>query len=231
MRTHHRTRPPFRPGLFFILLSILLVVLFAAGGASRADAMGQIPVRAAAWLALILAIVLGERPPVRPVLPLAILLAAAVGLVLLQLVPLPPGLWQALPGRAPVVDAVLATGGPQPWRPLPLAPGATANAASALVVPVTVLVLLAGLRGAERAWLPGILLGIVTASTLIGLIQFSGASFNNPFVNDSLGQVSGSFANRNHFALFMALGCVLAPAWAFLDGRQPPAALPRGRRR
>jgi hypothetical protein len=31
--------------------------------------------------------------------------------------------------------------------------------------------------------------------------------------------VSGTFANRNHFALFMAIGCVLAPAWAVQSSR------------
>lgn len=192
-----------------------------AGGASRADVAGQVLVRAVAWLALIAALLLGERPSIRPVMPLAILLAAATGLVLLQLVPLPPDLWQALPGREPLAEAMLSGGGTQPWRPLTMTPGVTINAASSLIVPIVTLFLLAGLHDRERAWLPGILLGLITAATLIGLVQFSGASAENPFVNDTPGHVSGNFANRNHFALFMALGCVLAPAWAFLDGRQP----------
>ena len=64
---------------------------------------------------------------------------------------------------------------------------------------------------------------------LLGLLQFSGAPFNNPLINDTPGEVSGNFANRNHFAVFLALGCLIAPVWALLDRREPgwraPAAL------
>ena len=39
--------------------------------------------------------------------------------------PLPPGLWLALPGRNELAGAATATGQPQPWRPLSLSPGAS----------------------------------------------------------------------------------------------------------
>jgi O-antigen ligase len=118
-------------------------------------------------------------------------------------------------------QAAELTGQAQPWRPLSIVPDGTLNAASSLIVPCVVLVLALGLRERERAWLPGLILFMVAASTFVGLLQFSGAGFNNPLINDLAGQVSGAFANRNHFALFTALGCVVAPVWAFLEGRQP----------
>nr|WP_275950691.1 O-antigen ligase family protein [Croceibacterium selenioxidans] len=65
-----------------------------------------------------------------------------------------------------------------------------------------------------------VLLGLVVASTFLGLLQFSGGHFNHPFVNDIAGSVSASFANRNHFALFAAIGCLLAPVWGFGEGNQ-----------
>ncbi len=150
-----------------------------------------------------------------------IFLLAAVALALAQLAPLPPDVWQALPGRAILTEAAAAGGEAQPWRPWSIVPGATANAAASLAVPFAVLVLVASLKERERLWLPGIVLGLIAASTLVGLLQFSGIGFNNLFVNDKPGQVSGTFANRNHFALFLAFGCMLAPVWAFLEGRQP----------
>ncbi|RYF15161.1 MAG: O-antigen ligase domain-containing protein [Oxalobacteraceae bacterium] len=114
----------------------------------------------------------------------------------------------------------MLTNQPQPWRPLSIVPGMTWNAASSLVVPLAVFVLMAGLSDRERRWLPGILLVVITASMLLGLLQFSGAGFENPLINDSPGLVSGMFANRNHLALFLALGCLIAPVWAFpVDGR------------
>ena len=82
------------------------------------------------------------------------------------------------------------------------------------------LLLIATLSEAERAWLPGALLCLVSGAALLGLLQFSGAAIDNPFVNETPGVVSGNFANRNHFALFLALGCLLAPVWAFHGRRQ-----------
>jgi O-antigen ligase len=203
----------------FVLLCLLLCVLWLAGGASRADAPGQAVVQGAAWLLLIFAILFGDRPSFRDTKPVLFLLAAAVLLVLLQLVPLPPEFWQALPGRGMLREAADASGQPQPWRPWSIVPGATASAASSLIVPVAVLYFTAGLKDVERSRLPGLLLCLVVGSVLVALTQVSGIGFHNLLVNNMPGQVSGIFANRNHFALFMALGCLLVPAWAFMEGR------------
>jgi O-antigen ligase len=54
----------------------------------------------------------------------------------------------------------------------------------------------------------------------LGLLQFSGAEVRIPLINNVVGDVSGNFANRNHFALFMAIGCIVAPAWACTVRRQ-----------
>jgi len=207
----------FRPSLAFILLAILFGVFWIAGGASQGGVPGQAVVRTAAWAALILFFLFGER--VSPIAwPIALLMGAALAIALLQLIPLPPAVWQALPGRAPLLEAAAASGQAQPWRPLSIVPDATVNAASSLVVPFAVLLLTVGLRENEQRWLPGMLLIWVLLSSLVGLLQFSGAPFDNPFVNDMVGEVDGTFANRNHFAVFMALGCLVAPVWAFSAG-------------
>jgi O-antigen ligase len=180
-----------------------------------------VAVRGVSWAVLVAGALLGARPALHGARPVVWLLGAAAALAVLQLVPLPPALWQALPGRGVFADAAALSGQPQPWRPWSIVPGATYNALFSLVVPLAVLLLATGARPAERAILPGAMLALVTVSTLVGLLQFSGGGFTNPLVNDTLGQVSGTFANRNHFALFVAFGCVLAPVWAFLEGRRP----------
>lgn len=207
-----------RPGLSFFVLCALFLVLLIAGGASRADATGQVVIRCAAWLALIVTALFADFTESRGIWPLAVILFLAVLLVVLQIIPLPPAVWQNLPGRERIVDAAVLSGQPQPWRPLSMVPGATRNAGWSLVVPVAVFVLANGLRQRECSWLLTVVLALVIACMLVGLLQFSGASFDNPFVNDSPGQVSGLFANRNHFALFLAMGCLLAPAWALEKG-------------
>lgn len=216
-----RTIPRFPTGLSFILLAALLAVLWLAGGASRADALGQVLVRGAAWFALILALLFGARPSFAGTRPLLVLLIAAALLALVQLIPLPPDIWQAFPGRASLADAAAVSGQLQPWRPWSIVPGATANALSSLIVPAAVLVLATGLKEDEHKWLLGLVLGLVATSMLLGLLQISGVAFNNPFINASAGEVSGTFANRNHFALFLAFGCLGAPVWAFYGGQRP----------
>ncbi len=203
----------FRPDLPLVLALALMVLLWIAGGASMADAMGQVVVRAGAWAILITAILAGPRPAVAMVRPVLFLLIAAIALPLVQLIPLPPAWWQALPGRA----ILLIPGEPAPWRPWTMTPGATRNALASLVVPAATLAVLA--QGNDRVfrWLPTILLAMIAAAVLLGLLQFSGAGFNSPLLNDTPGVVSSIFANRNHFALFVAMGCLIAPAWAFMD--------------
>ncbi|WP_081668392.1 O-antigen ligase family protein [Sphingomonas phyllosphaerae] len=202
-----------RPSLSFILFCSFLVVLSIAGGASRATVYGQFVVRLVAVLSLFLLALFGDRPEVGRSRPVWWLLLAAIGLAVLQLIPLPPALWQALPGRTLVVDATM--GQPQPWRPLALVPGTTLNALASLIVPLTTVVMIDSIRPDERRLLPGVILIMIVAANLLGLMQLSGSGFNNPLINDSVGEMSGIFANRNHFALLLALGCLLVPAWVF----------------
>lgn len=211
----------YRPSVSALLLLALLITLWLAGGASRGDVLGQAVVRAVAWATLILALLFCERPSLANVRPVLFLLLALIALPLAQLIPLPPSLWQALPGREILADAATLSAQPQPWRPLSIVPGGTINAVSSLIVPMATFVLAAGLNETDRRWLPGLVLALIAGATLIGLLQFSGAGFDNSMINDPVGDVRGMFANRNHFALFLAIGCLMAPIWTFLHGHRP----------
>lgn len=209
---------PARPSLSFTLLCCMLVVLWLAGGASRGDQAGQVVVRTATWLLVIVALLFSARRREIGVRPVAIFIGVALALPLLQLVPLPL-LWQAPPRHL----ADMAVPGMQVplWRTVAMVPGATLNAAMSLIVPAATLLFLAGCREREvRIWLPAALLAAVGAAMLYGFLQLSGAGIDNPLINDSVGDASGIFANRNHFALFLAIGCALVPAWVFGGGRR-----------
>lgn len=206
----------FRPSLAFVLLCLLLVALWLAGGASRGTADGQIFVRATAFLALILQCVFGRLPAAPSAKPVWLLLGAALLIAAIQLVPLPLGFWQSFPNRD-IVGGVPVAGPERSWA---LVPGGALNALGALVVPLAVLVLMTALLKEERAWLPSLVLAIVVASMLLGLLQFSGAPLYDPLVNYTPGIVSGTFANHNHFALCLALGCLMVPVWMFREGRR-----------
>jgi len=217
-----------RQSVSFVALCLLLVGLFIAGGASRANVFGQVIIRAVAFGVLIAAIFAGTGTGTGTGIgtmrgggrvPSLILIGALV-LAISQLVPLPPAVWQSFPGRSLLAQAGTLAGQHQPWRPWSMVPGATFNSAASLVVPIAVLLVLAGLTDRERDRLPGLLLAVICLHSLVGLLQFSDAGFNNPLVNDTMGQVSGMFANRNHFALLLAIGCMLAPVWGFMEPRQ-----------
>ena len=214
------SRTDFSARLSFWLLSIFLVILWIAGGASRADVSGQGVVRFFAWTFLIIFALFSSRFDWRQVKPVAILLGLTILLVALQLVPLPPAIWTALPGREVLVQAAEVSGQPQPWRPLSISPGATASALGSLVVPTVVLVLCAQLSRDQHWRIAEVVLVLVFAGCVLALLQFSGANFANPFINYQTGAVSGNFANRNHFALFVAIGCLIAPLWGFRGDRQ-----------
>lgn len=204
--------------LSFWLLAAFLLILWVAGGASRADVAGQAFVRFCAWAVLIVAAICLPRPNLTAIRVPAIVLGLAALLIAIQLVPLPPGIWQALPGRAIFNEAGDLIGAAGLWRPLSISPDGTSNALQSLVVPAAVLLLAGNLSRPLHDRIVLVILGLVVAGSILGLIQFSGNRIANPFINDQAPAVSANFANRNHFALFLAVGCVLASAWALPGG-------------
>lgn len=204
----------FRPSLPFVALCVFLALLWVVGGASRADASGQILVQGGAALVLVVAILFGPRPDIASARPIWLLLLAAILLMVVQLIPLPPGVWPELPGRAMFAEADFG-GQSQSWRPWSLTPGATTIALTGMLTPLAVLLLMTSISAEERLLTVNVVFLLTILSALLGLMQFSGGGLNNPFINDTLGAVSGSFANRNHLALFLAIGCLLTMFWAF----------------
>lgn len=156
-----------------------------------------------------------SREHVRRYWPLVTIAAAAVALTVLHLVPLPPGLWHALPGREPIVEIDRLLGLQDLWRPLTLDPQATQNALMALVTPCAVLVLGIQLDAREREVLLTFLLGIGALTAIWGLLQLMG----NPrgplylYSATSYGSPVGLFANRNHQGVFLASLIPLVYCW------------------
>lgn len=208
--------------LAFWLLAAFLTILWVAGGASRSDVFGQVVVRFSAWLLILVAVLVLPRLPLRLIGWPALILGGSVVLVAVQLLPLPSSMWTQLPGRSLFSGAAIASGSTaQPWRPLSISPSGTLNALASLGVPASILLFAAHLNHDQHWRILKIVLGLIGAGAVLGILQFSGADLDNPFINNALGDVSGNFANRNHFALFLAIGCVLAPAVVLRGSSQP----------
>lgn len=219
--SRHSASPDHASSLSFWLLVAFLAILWVAGGASRADVLGQAVVRFAAWSIIVVAILALARVDWRAVKEPAIILGAAALLVALQLVPLPPAIWTELPSREIFAEAAILTGMDQPWRPLSISPSGTSNALASLIVPAVVLLLAANLTREQHWRIAIFVLGLIGAGAVLGVLEFSGGTFENPLINTIDGAVAGNFSNRNHFALFLAVGCVLALTWALRDTPTP----------
>lgn len=140
---------------------------------------------------------------------LGMLVAAAVALIAFELTPVPPALWQALPGRT-IVSSGLSLLSLQPgWQPLSLAPYDSFSTALTILPPLAMLSAIIVLRAFTRpglavALLIGSALGICLGVFQVGASESTASRFYlQPEVNE--GTASGFFANPNHMATLLLL--------------------------
>jgi O-antigen ligase len=141
---------------------------------------------------------------------------AVVLVPLLQLVPLPPSIWSALPNRKPEAFVFDLLGGEMPWMPISVSPEATWLSALSLLPPIAVFLGCLLLNYRERRLMSLVVLSVGLVSVFLALIQVSQGPSSpwHLYVFSSEGQAVGFFANRNHqAALFNALTPFTA-AWA-----------------
>ncbi len=158
--------------------------------------------------------------------PLAIRLLAGLVLVLpvLHLVPLPPSIWQGLPGREIERQSLALIGAENTWMPLSMAPARTFASLLAMICPVLLMMQVSRLSVRGRNWLCITIIGAGVVSLLLGALQLSHtAGWNwSPYSHISEGYLVGFQANRNAQADFLlyamlALGVVVATRLS--DGR------------
>jgi hypothetical protein len=202
-------------------LLLLGVALF--GGASRLEEVAQVPVRLVAIAVLAASLWPLEFAPLRSNRRLVLFAGACLALPLLQLIPLPPVLWFALPGHAVYAEVAGAVGAVG-WRPLSLTPDLTLNALLSLTAPAAAGIAALYLDGNGRKAMAAAFALLALASALLGLAQLgvSGDQLRL-YQNTSENAPVGLFANRNHQAALLACAFPLCAAVV------PP--LPPGRTR
>ena len=119
----------------WMFLGAFALLVGLTGGASRYDAIQIVPLRALSCLLLVPALYYLTVGQLRKERVLLTLFGVLVLLIAVQLVPLPPFVWQELPGREGIVRLDEALGLQDVWRPLTLAPMRTWNALGGLIVP------------------------------------------------------------------------------------------------
>lgn len=193
--------------------SVAVSLLF--GGTSRGGVAGAIVSLAA--LPLLVALLLEPKDWSRGRGAAIALVALAVATPLLQLIPLPPSLWTALPGRMAVVETYRAADLALPWAGVTVSAYSTQRALFALLAPVAIFLGALACRREERRALFGLALIAGAGSALLEFLQImDGAESALRFYQPSDGAVGvGLFANRNHAAAL--LYCTIPIAAAVLD--------------
>lgn len=213
-----RPRPiPFaanRPYAWLTFAYIPLLLMFGGGGSPAPLAELLCQALAAftllAWIWLQGPASVGHRPA----------LYWAAGLIVavpaIQLVPLPPGLWQALPGRDLLRETLALIGKEDTWRPLSVAPQRTAEALLSLLPPMLAMILVAGLSRSERFTLLKIIGGFALLSVAVGAAQLASSGWGplHFYTGGEPGVLFGFQANRNAQVDVILIGALAAiAAW------------------
>jgi O-antigen ligase len=195
------------------------------GGASQGNALSL----AAAELISLPALILGlwttaKARDGRLTWPL-VLLAAAILVPCLQLIPLPASLWTRLPARAGVTEVLRAAGLPLRAMPVSLTPELTLHGVLALIPAAAVFLTTWRLQPRARLILARAIVAIALASLMMGLLQIAGGP-ESPlrfYSQTNVDSAVGFFSNRDHFADFLACAIPLGlAAFAGPAGRVGP---------
>lgn len=190
-----------------IAAMVLLAFSFAFGGASQGHALRLALVELAALPLLVLAarrlILSGLWREHQLALSLVV---AVVALPLIQLIPLPPAVWTALPGRDQMALAMELAGIQPGWAPLSLSPDRTWGSALALTPPIAFFLAMLSLSYVQRERLVQFCVAAAIAGILLGAAQLASGSDDLYLWSwVDAGSVTGFFANRNHLASFLLI--------------------------
>ena len=191
-------------------LLIVAALVMGGGGAEGPILNGLLEALAAPLLVAAIASHFSSRPlpstAVWPVWGAVILLA----LFLLQMIPLPPVVWRALPGRELASEVAQLTAQSASWKPLSLDPDATRRSAAALILPLAFMLFAVRSDGTRILWVVRALLAGAASSALLGAVQIArGSPSSLTIYGDPVAGVgTGFFANPNHQASLMLLSLV-----------------------
>lgn len=196
-----------QPGVIVIMAMLVAALVLGGGGTSNPETeMVLQPL--IAFLALLPLVVprlnegLARVPRTACVIGILVLLVPFV-----QLIPLPPSLWHALPGREMEIASLGLVGRADSWMPWSMAPARTFISLLAMVVPVLILLGVARTDLVGRAWLCATIVAVAAVSVMLGalqLTQFAGHTWTL-YSYSHFGVIVGFQANHNAEADLLAI--------------------------
>lgn len=205
-----------------ILACAFVAVAMILGGGGSSSPTSELAVQMACALAVMVWFLLKDQAA-RPKIDrnVALLAGFAVALPILQLVPLPPSWWQALPGRADERAALELVGAGNTWMPWSISPARTLASLLSLGPPLAAMVMVSRLDSRGRWAICATIAAVALASLLFGALQLSAGTSGHwrPYGLDNVGFLNGFQANRNAQADVLLIGMV-AGAAALAWGRR-----------
>jgi O-antigen ligase len=145
-----------------------------------------------------------------------LLVLLAVLLPLAQLVPLPPIIWQNLPGREFIRDAANVLGSSNAYLPISLDPDMTLRSEFALLPGVAMTLAAFRLNSEGIRHLLFLMIAIAMASVMLSSLQIAMGPAGTAYlyITSHEGLATGFFANRNHQGSFLDVTYLCAAALA-----------------
>jgi O-antigen ligase len=204
-----RSAPPF--SLSFVISFVLLGASIVLGGSARPAPYGLGAIEFLGLLLLARLAFFESSASLYPAFKIPLLILAGIAAIpLVQIVPLPPGLWRSLPGHQ--IAAIMADrlGVAERWRPISLDPDATISSWLSLLPAIAVFLATLRAPAIERRMLLLLILAMALLSSVIATMQMLGVI--QPFYADTDPAFPGGlFANRNHQADLLVAGLVVLP--------------------
>ncbi|GAA4777572.1 O-antigen ligase family protein [Novosphingobium ginsenosidimutans] len=207
--------------LTWLAFVYVLAQLTLGGGGTPAPLM-ELACQLLAAVALICWVALRGPDHLRDSTPLWWVIGLVAIVPALQLIPLPPALWQALPGRDLLRESLALVGAEQSWWPLSVAPQRTLDGLLALLPPLLALAMAASLSSDGRQLLLKAIAGFALLSVAVGAAQLASAGKGALafYVGSDPGVLGGFQANRNAQVDVLLIGLTaLIGAWYEQAGR------------
>jgi O-antigen ligase len=193
-----------------------IALLMLLGGGGTPAPLSELACQVIAAFAALLWLLAVSARMRRRVPGLAVVAGLIVALPAVQLIPLPAFLWQALPDRTDLKDALALIGQENSWRPWSIAPHRTFAALLSLGPPLLAMGFASQLDSEGRRSLLKTIAAVGLLSVAVGAVQLAAAG-TSPllFYGDEGGALYGFQANRNSQAdvLLIALLALFA-AWS-----------------
>lgn len=197
---------------WFVAAALAVAVIFGGGGSPAP--IGELIVQLTAAATAVIWLATLEPSPGKAVPGQAWVIAALLLVIpIIQLIPLPPMVWQALPGREAERTALALIGRENEWRSVSLAPARTLASLLALIPPALLLVMTSALDARSRGRILAVVAACGLLTIVVGAAQLSGGA-NSPlrYYNPDSTYLEGFQANHNSTADVLLITLLAAVA-------------------